>query len=58
MIDVSETVIKATIQSGKNVISLHQPLNDETGSTTLEDKLEDNIPSNDPFENLAIKGTV
>jgi len=55
MIDVSETVIKATIQSGKNVISLHQPLSDETGSTTLEDKLEDNIPSNDPFENLAKK---
>lgn len=55
MIDVSETVIKATMQSGKNVISLQQPIDSESGSSTLEEKLEDHNPSNDPFESLAKK---
>ena len=57
MIEVSEEVVKATIQSGKNIISLHQPIGfDSSGSTsTLEDKLEDENPSNDPFETLAKK---
>jgi RNA polymerase primary sigma factor len=54
MIDVSETVVKATMQSGKNVISLQQPLSDD-GSSTLEDRLEDSNPSNDPFETLSKK---
>lgn len=54
MIDVSETVIKATIQSGKNIISLQQPIGDD-GASTLEDRLEDFSPSNDPFEMLSKK---
>ena len=55
MIDVSETVIKATIQSGKNIISLQQPINSDSSSSTLEEKLEDFNPSNNPFESLAKK---
>ena len=54
MIDVSETVVKATMFSGKNIISLQQPLNDEE-SSTLEDKIEDNNVDNDPFESLSKK---
>lgn len=54
MIDVSETVVKATMQSGKNIISLHQPIGDD-GTTTLEDKLEDMNSSHDPFECLSKK---
>lgn len=54
MIDVSETVVKATIQSGKNIVSLHQPIGDD-GTTTLEDKIEDMNASNDPFECLSKK---
>jgi DNA-directed RNA polymerase sigma subunit (sigma70/sigma32) len=54
LISVSETVVKATIQSGKNVISLHQPVGDD-GSSTLGDKLEDANPVSDPFESLAKK---
>jgi len=53
MIDVSETVIKATIQSGKSIISLQQPIGDDGSSATLADKLEDMNPSNNPFESLA-----
>lgn len=54
LISVSETVVKATMQSGKNVISLHQPVGDD-GSSTLGDKLEDTNPVSDPFESLAKK---
>ena len=54
MISVSETVVKATIQSGKNVVSLHQPIGDD-GSSTLGDKIEDTNPVSDPFESLAKK---
>lgn len=54
MISVSETVVKATIQSGKNVISLSQPLGDD-GASTVEDRLEDSNSSNDPFESLSKK---
>jgi len=54
MIDVSETVVKATMASGKNIISLHQPIGDD-GTSTLEDKLEDTDSSHDPFECLSKK---
>lgn len=54
LISVSETVVKATMQSGKNVISLHRPVGDD-GSSTLGDKLEDLNPNSDPFESLAKK---
>ena len=53
--DVSETVVKATIQSGKNIISLQQPMDSNSDSSTLEDKLEDENQTNDPFEVLAKK---
>ena len=54
LIDVSETVVKATIASGRNIISLQQPVGDE-GNSTLEDKIEDTNHSNNPFETLAKK---
>lgn len=54
IIDVSETVIKAAMQSGKKIVSLHQPLANDLTST-VEDKLEDTNLSNDPFEMLAKK---
>lgn len=54
IIDVSETVVKATMQSGKNIVSLQQHVGDD-GTSTLEDKLEDTNFANDPFESLAKK---
>ena len=55
LIDVSEAVVKATMQSGKNIISLHQTIGDDSNAASLEDKLEDNNHANDPFESLAKK---
>ena len=54
MIDVSETVVKATMFSGKNIVSLQQPMNDDE-SSTLEDRIEDNNAENNPFESLSKK---
>jgi RNA polymerase primary sigma factor len=54
IIDVSETIIKATIHSGKNIVSLEQPVGDK-GTSTVADKIEDENPSNDPFEVLPRK---
>lgn len=54
MIDVSETVVKATMFSGKNIVSLQQPLNDDE-SSTLEDRIEDSNHDNNPFESLSKK---
>jgi len=54
MIDVSETVVKATMASGKNIVSLQQQVG-EDGTTTLEDKIEDTNYTNNPFESLAKK---
>lgn len=54
MIDVSETVVKATMTSGKNIVSLQQQIG-EDGTSTLEDKIEDTNYANDPFESLAKK---
>ena len=54
LINVSETVVKATMQSGKNIISLQQQIGSD-GNSTLEDKLEDTNFANDPFESLAKK---
>jgi RNA polymerase primary sigma factor len=54
LIDVSETVVKATMQSGKNIVSLQQQIGDD-GNSTLEAKLEDTNFVNDPFESLAKK---
>lgn len=60
LIGASETVVKATIHSGRGVLSLQQP----TGSggnaggvdtNTLENKIEDERPGCDPFENVAEK---
>ena len=54
IIEVSEAVIKATIQSGRSIVSIHQCEDPETGST-LEDRLEDENIDNNPFESLAKK---
>jgi RNA polymerase primary sigma factor len=55
MIEVSESVVKATIHSGKNVISLNQPILSDSEDATLEDKLEDLNENLNPFEVLAKK---
>lgn len=61
LVDASETVIKATIASGRNIISLNQATSSDPDAGTLEDRLEDTNYRNDPFYNVSSKeliGTV
>lgn len=56
LIGASETVVKATLHGGRAIISLHQPVSTATGaSDTLEDKLIDERPDVDPFDNVMQK---
>ena len=57
LIGASETVVKATIHSGRGTVSLQQPV--AAGSAahgdTLEDRIEDERPGCNPFDNVAEK---
>lgn len=53
LVDASETVLKATMTSNNNVISLSQTITSDPSSGTLEDKLEDENQRNDPFYNVS-----
>jgi RNA polymerase primary sigma factor len=55
IIGASETVVKATIHSGRGTVSLQQPLSASGEGDTVEDKVEDERPGCDPFENVAEK---
>jgi RNA polymerase primary sigma factor len=55
LVDASETVVKATMASGHNVVSLNQTLSADPDSGTLEDKIEDFDHRNDPFYNVSSK---
>lgn len=53
LVDASETVVKATMVSGRNVISLNQTFTSDPDSGALEDKIEDTDESSDPFNCVA-----
>ena len=55
LIGASDTVLKATIHSGKSVISLSQPVSSSEDSDTIADKVEDDSAGADPFGNVAQK---
>lgn len=55
LVDASETVIRATIKSGRDVISLQQPVSSQDDASTLEDRLEDVEGKQDPFCNVSSK---
>lgn len=55
LVDASETVVKATMSSAKNIVSINQTLSSDPDSGTLEDKIEDESSSKDPFYNVASK---
>lgn len=58
IVGASENVVKATISSGRNVISLNQAAGSDPDSGTLEDKIEDTEDHSDPFFNVASKELV
>ena len=56
LIGASETVVKATMHSGRSVVSLQQPISaSNEQSDTVGDRIEDEGPGSDPFENVAQK---
>ena len=55
LVDASENVVKATMFSGRNVISLNQATSSDPDSATLEDKIEDPEEHSSPFFNVASK---
>jgi RNA polymerase primary sigma factor len=55
LVDASETVVKATMASGHNVVSINQTISSDPDSGSLEDKIEDTDLKNDPFYNVASK---
>jgi len=55
IIGASETVVKATLHSGRGMISLQQPLSSNGEGDTVEDKVEDERPGSSPFDNVAEK---
>lgn len=55
IVGASETVVKATMHSGRGTISLQQPLSSSGEGDTIEDKVEDERPGCDPFANVAEK---
>ena len=56
LVDASENVVKATISSGRNIISLNQTSStDPSDTSTLEDKIEDTEEHSSPFFNVASK---
>lgn len=55
LIGASNNVVKATIQGGKSIVSIHQPISSDPEGASWEDKIEDDGPHSDPFENIANK---
>jgi RNA polymerase primary sigma factor len=55
LIGASETVVKATMHSGRAVISLQQPISSSGDGDAIEDKIEDIRPESDPYDNVAQK---
>lgn len=55
LIGASETVVNATMHSGRGTISLQQPMSASGEGDCIEDRIEDERPGADPFENVAEK---
>lgn len=49
LVDASETVVKATIAAGRNIVSLNQTFTSDPESGTLDEKIEDKNENVDPF---------
>lgn len=55
LIDASETVAKATMASGRNIVSLNQMLSSDPDSGTLDGKIEDEDENVNPFNVVSSK---
>lgn len=58
LVDASETVVRATMYAGRGCLSLQQPIgrgDNNTQPASLEDRIEDETPTCNPFQNVAEK---
>ena len=55
IVGASKTVVEATLHSGRGTVSLQQPLSSSGDGDTIEDKVEDDRPGADPFDNVSEK---
>lgn len=55
LVGASKTVIKATMHSGRGTVSLQQPMSASGEGDSLEDRVEDERPGCDPFDNVSEK---
>lgn len=55
IIGASETVVRATLHSGRGCISLQQSSSSSGEGDSIGDKIEDETPAGDPFQNVAEK---
>lgn len=55
MTGVSQTVLNATLHSGRGTVSLQQPVSSRNENDTLEDKIIDERDGSNPFENVSEK---
>ncbi len=55
LVGASKTVISATVHSGRATVSMQQPIGSSDDTDTVGDKIEDDRPGSDPFENIAEK---
>jgi len=56
IVGASEAIVRATMHSGRGTVSLQQPVaKSDRGSDTIEDRIEDQRPGADPFDNVAEK---
>lgn len=55
LVDASETVVRATMHSGRGMVSLQQPISSSGEGDTVEDKVEDERPGCNPYDNVSEK---
>lgn len=55
LVDASETVVKATMASANNLMSLDQSVSNDPDSGTLGERIEDTNKRSDPFYNVSNK---
>lgn len=55
LVGASKTVVEATLYSGRGTVSLQQPLSSSGEGDTIGDKVEDDRPGCDPFDNVSEK---
>lgn len=55
LVGASETVVNATIYSGRGTISLQQPISSSGEGDSIGDKIVDERPGSNPFENIVEK---